>query len=64
MACTILQKQITHIDGKKENIIVPQAAMKKIREDAEKQQAGWCNTGLTYLFRYDLSRFYSRSESS
>src|ERR1700733_7166909 len=37
MACTILQKQIEHIDGKKENIIVPSVAMKKIRE---KEQAG------------------------
>ncbi|CAF1218955.1 unnamed protein product [Rotaria sordida] len=32
MACTILQKQIEHIDGKKENIIVPSMAMAKIRE--------------------------------
>jgi hypothetical protein len=32
MACTILQKQIEGIDGKKENIIVPSVAMRKIRE--------------------------------
>ncbi len=32
MACTILRKQIEHIDGKKENIIVPSVAMKRIRE--------------------------------
>jgi len=37
MACTILQKQIEHIDGKKENITVPSVAMKSIRE---KEQAG------------------------
>ena len=29
LACTILQKQIEHIDGKKENIIVPSVAMAK-----------------------------------
>ncbi|CAF5029306.1 unnamed protein product, partial [Rotaria sp. Silwood1] len=32
VACMILQKQIEHIDGKKENIIVPSVTMKKIRE--------------------------------
>ncbi len=32
MACTILQKQIEGIDGKKENIIVPSVAMRKIQE--------------------------------
>ena len=37
LACTILQKQITRIDGKKENIIIPNVAMRKIREE---QQAG------------------------
>jgi len=37
MACTILQKQIEHINGKKENIIVPSVAMKRIRES---EQAG------------------------
>jgi hypothetical protein len=37
MACTILQKQIECIDGKKENIIIPSVTMKKIRE---RQQAG------------------------
>jgi hypothetical protein len=37
VACTILQKQIEHIDGKKENIIVPSVAMAKIRE---KEEAG------------------------
>ncbi|CAF0852597.1 unnamed protein product [Adineta ricciae] len=36
MACTILQRQITVIDGKKENIIVPHVRMRKIREDAER----------------------------
>jgi hypothetical protein len=37
VACTILQKQIEHIDGKKDNIIVPSVAMAKIRET---EQAG------------------------
>jgi hypothetical protein len=37
MACTILQKQIECIDGRKENITVPSVAMKKNRE---KEQAG------------------------
>ncbi|CAF0818435.1 unnamed protein product [Didymodactylos carnosus] len=37
LACTILQKQIDHIDGKKENIIVPSVHMKKLREQAEKK---------------------------
>jgi hypothetical protein len=40
MACLILQKQIEHIDGKKENIVIPSIKMKKIREDAEKERAG------------------------
>ncbi len=31
MACRILQKQIEHVDGKKENIIVPSVVMTKIR---------------------------------
>ena len=32
MACLILQKQIDCIGGKKENIIVPNIAIKKLRE--------------------------------
>jgi len=39
MACLILQKQIEHIDGKKENIVIPSIKMKKIR-DAENERAG------------------------
>ncbi|CAF1182772.1 unnamed protein product, partial [Didymodactylos carnosus] len=38
MACTILQKQIDHIDGKKENIIIPSVYMKKLHEQAEKER--------------------------
>ncbi|CAF0942686.1 unnamed protein product [Rotaria sordida] len=34
-ACLILQKQIEHIDGKKENIIIPSIKMKQIREQNE-----------------------------
>jgi len=32
IACIILQKQIEHVDGKKENITVPSVAMARIRE--------------------------------
>ncbi|UJR30930.1 hypothetical protein I4U23_018442 [Adineta vaga] len=39
MACTILQKQISCIDGKKENIVVPCIKMRKLREEAEKERA-------------------------
>jgi hypothetical protein len=37
ISCTILQKQIDHIQGNKENIIIPSVRMKLIRE---RQQAG------------------------
>ncbi|CAF0871772.1 unnamed protein product [Rotaria sordida] len=40
MACKILQKQIEHIDGKKENIIVPSMAMAKIRERNQAETHG------------------------
>lgn len=36
-AAIILQKQIEHIDGKKENIIIPSVAMNNIRQ---KEQEG------------------------
>ncbi|CAF1002385.1 unnamed protein product [Rotaria sordida] len=41
MACIILQKQIDHINGKKENIIVPSIRMRQIceREQAEARAA-------------------------
>jgi hypothetical protein len=32
ITCIILQKQIEHVDGKKENITVPSVAMARIRE--------------------------------
>ncbi|CAF2117536.1 unnamed protein product [Rotaria magnacalcarata] len=32
MACLILQKQIEHIDGRKENIVIPNVKMKQIRD--------------------------------
>jgi hypothetical protein len=35
VAAMILQKQIECIDGKKENIIIPNVAMNKIRQKAE-----------------------------
>ncbi|CAF1063665.1 unnamed protein product [Adineta steineri] len=38
IACLILQKQIEHINGKKENIVVPSIKMKQIREQIQNQQ--------------------------
>lgn len=40
MACEILQKQITCIDGKKENIVIPSVKMKQLKERAERERAG------------------------
>ena len=37
IACTVLQKQIDHINGNKQNIVVPSVRMRKIREE---KQAG------------------------
>ncbi|CAF4542651.1 unnamed protein product, partial [Didymodactylos carnosus] len=37
LACTILQKQIQYIDGKKENIIIPSVYMEKMRKLIEKE---------------------------
>lgn len=36
LACTILQKQIDHISGRKENITIPGAAMERIRRGEQK----------------------------
>ncbi|CAF2973422.1 unnamed protein product [Rotaria sp. Silwood2] len=36
VACLILQKQIEHIDGKKENVVIPSIKMKQIREHNER----------------------------
>ncbi|CAF1597300.1 unnamed protein product [Didymodactylos carnosus] len=44
LAYTILQKQIEHIDGKKENIIIPSVYMKKVQEQAKKERTEQ-NTG-------------------
>ncbi|CAF3902218.1 unnamed protein product [Rotaria sp. Silwood2] len=35
IACLILRKQIEHIDGKKENIVIPSVKMKQIREQSK-----------------------------
>ncbi|CAF4937271.1 unnamed protein product, partial [Rotaria sp. Silwood2] len=35
IACLILRKQIEHIDGKKENIVIPSVKMKQIREQTK-----------------------------
>lgn len=48
MACIILQKQIDHIGGKKENIIVPRIAMAKIRE--EEQAGNFLRTKLKRIY--------------
>jgi hypothetical protein len=44
VAAIILQKQIEHIDGKKENIIIPNVAINKIRE---REQEGIYSTVCT-----------------
>jgi hypothetical protein len=49
IACTILQKQIEHIDGKKENIIIPSVQMKKAREQAEKERTGMCSFDFDFI---------------
>ena len=40
IACTILQKQIEHIDGKKANIVIPSVQMKNIRDQIRREQSG------------------------
>ena len=40
IACLILRKQIQHIDGKKENIVVPSIRMKEIRDNLAGDTAG------------------------
>jgi hypothetical protein len=37
VACLVLQKQIEHIDGKKENIVIPRLRMKYFREGEGKE---------------------------
>lgn len=46
MACLILQKQIEHINGNKENIVIPSKRMQMIRE---REQAGLQNIVLNCL---------------
>ena len=48
IACLILQKQIEHIDGKKENIVIPSIRMKQIRERNGKSHSK--NQNIFYLF--------------
>jgi hypothetical protein len=40
ITCAILQKQIDHIDGKMENIVIPIEKMNQINEQNKKEQAG------------------------
>jgi hypothetical protein len=47
IACVILQKQIDHINGSKENIIVPSVRMKLIRQ---KEQNRMSITILSIIF--------------
>jgi hypothetical protein len=51
VACVILQKQIDHINGSKENIIVPSVRMKLIRE---KEQNRMSSTILSIIFYLSL----------
>jgi hypothetical protein len=60
MACTVLQKQIQHIDGKKENIIVPSVAMKQIRE---REQAASLSTNSSNSNDVEMSTSLSESNS-
>jgi hypothetical protein len=64
MACTILQKQIDCINGKKENIIVPSLAMKQIREQLE--QTGSLLNSRTNLhdFIYNILEAQTREQVS
>ena len=43
VACTILDKQIEHINGNKENIIIPGEAMEKIRQRQETDREKRCS---------------------
>jgi hypothetical protein len=60
MACTILQKQIQHIDGKKENIVIPSVAMKQIRE---REQAASLSTNSSNSNDVETSTSLSESIS-
>jgi hypothetical protein len=62
MACTILQKQIEHINGKIENVIVPIVAMKKIRDQ---QRIGAYATfyNICYYIVYILEDFPSKNQT-
>lgn len=48
IVCMILQKQIEHIDGKKENIVVPSVKMRRMREDAERAGTSISNMRSTF----------------
>ena len=43
MACTILKKQIEHIDGKRDKIIIPTIKMKQLRDEAIRETQGKTN---------------------
>ncbi|CAF1575186.1 unnamed protein product [Adineta steineri] len=57
IACIILQKQIIHIDGNKENIIVPSMRMKSVREKEQTQTLTYeqSNLSSSTVFTEDLS---------
>jgi hypothetical protein len=64
MACTILQKQIEHIDGKKENITIPSVAMKRIREEAHAREQAASRSLATNLSEGNDVEMTTSSESS
>jgi hypothetical protein len=53
MACTILQKQIEHINGQRENITIPSVAIKRIREQAQTGNLSRCPINLD-LHMYNI----------
>jgi hypothetical protein len=58
MACIILQKQIEHIDGKKENITIPSVAMKRSQESQQE-----CNLSANSSNKNDIEMRTTSSES-
>lgn len=68
IACTILQKQIEHIDGKKENITIPSVRMKQIREknEASRQNptSDLCSTSNTHTTDVDMTTSQSSTTES
>lgn len=66
IACTILQKQIEHIDGKKENITIPSVRMKQIRErnEASRQNPSSDSCSITNTQTTDVDMTTSQSSTT